>query len=122
MFDHFGLFGVGHSLSIRLNPSHTLDRFVAGRPAFSLSLLMLEFRQIIYQYTHIARDRHTGDSSTQVQDDLQFLIEKLPVPGPSPIYRQQVSADEICLALISPGKEEHTSPFNSQVSHSSQLP
>ena len=33
MFDYFGLFGVGHSLSLAETPSHTLDSSVLAGPA-----------------------------------------------------------------------------------------
>lgn len=50
------------------------------------------------------------NSPGQVQDDLQAPVGKPPVSSPSPIYGQQVSKDEIRLALLSAG--EGDSPVN----------
>ena len=44
-----------------LHGSYTLDSSSPAGPAPSLSLLMLELRQIVYQQIPIARDHHMVD-------------------------------------------------------------
>lgn len=66
MFDYFGLFGYRAG-----TPLYTIDRSVLAGPASFLSFLMLVFRQIVYQYITIARDRHSIGGHTLIAEETQ---------------------------------------------------